>query len=306
MKKLLKNIVYFIFPVVAVLVATEYLAENIPNEYSIKNDYLEKNSDTVEALYLGNSHVYFGINPEYSTHKSYNAAYISQSINLDWMIVGKYNWKDLKYIIIPADYVSMYYTLETANDKWRIKNYNVYYHFRIGYNPINYTEIFTGKIKDQVKRIDEFYIANQKNIQSNDLGFGTAYRYPSPLDIAKTSKEAAKLHTFDIRSDKYQNNFKINKAALYDLAAFAKKKNIKVVFLSSPVCKKYFDGCDKTQLSNTMKVYSDLLAKYPETCSHLNYMESSYFNESDFYDGDHLNNRGAQKLTVLVESQLGK
>ncbi len=294
------------FPVVAVLAATEYMAEGIPNEYSIKNDYLDKNSSRVEVLYLGNSHVYFGINPDYALHQSYNASYISQSLNLDQMILSKYKWEKLKYIVIPADYVSMYYTLETANDKWRIKNYNLYYHFRIGYDPVNYTEIFTGKFKDQMKRMEDYYIQKKHNIVSTPLGFGTAYQSPSPLDINKTSKEAIKRHTFDIQSEEYLHNFKINKEAVNRIVGFAEKNQVKVIFLSSPVSLEYYRNCNRIQLASTMNVYNDLLKKYPETCSHMDFMQSSYFSNTDFYDGDHLNNIGAQKLTKLVEMKLIK
>ncbi|HCA07738.1 hypothetical protein [Chryseobacterium sp.] len=306
MKKLLKNLVYFMIPVVALLVTIEYMAERIPNEYSVKNDYLDKNSDRVEVLYLGNSHVYFGINPDYALHQSYNASYISQSLDLDQMILDKYHWKNLKFIVIPADYVSMYYTLETANDKWRIKNYNLYYHFGIGYNPINYTEIFNGKIQDQIKRIEHYYIQNKYSILSTELGFGTAYQSPSPFDIDETAEKAAKLHTFDIHSKKHLNNFEINKKALNKIVSFAKEKQIKVIFLSSPVSPKYFQNCEPIQLARTMKVYGDLLKKYPEICSHIDFVQSPYFNNNDFYDGDHLNNIGAEKLTKLVENKLSK
>lgn len=293
-------------PVVAVLAAMEYLLERIPNEYAIKSDYLDENSNSVEVLYLGNSHVYFGINPDFALHQSYNASYISQSLNLDHMILDKYHWKNLKYIVIPADYVSMYYTLETANDKWRIKNYNLYYHFGIGYDPINYTEIFNGKIQDQIKKIEDYYIQKKHHSLSTRLGFGTAYQSPSPFDISESAKVAAKRHTFNIQSEEYLHNFEINKEILNRMVKFAEEKQIKVVFLSSPVTLKYYQNCNQSQLANTMNVYDYLLKKYPQTCCHIDYMQSSYFNISDFYDADHLNSIGAEKLTKLVEKKLPK
>ncbi|SFN03973.1 hypothetical protein SAMN05421594_0563 [Chryseobacterium oleae] len=293
-------------PVVAVLVTIEYMAEKIPNEYSVKNDYLKKNSGKVEVLYLGNSHVYFGINPDYALHQSYNASYISQSLDLDQMILDKYHWKNLKYIVIPADYVSMYYTLETANEKWRVKNYNIYYHFWIGHDLANYAEIFNGKIQDQIKKIENYYVHDKYSRLSTELGFGTSYQSPSPFDINKTAKVAAGRHTFDIQSEEYQNNFEINKEALNRIVRIAEEKKIRVIFLSSPVTLKYYQNCNRTQLARTMKVYDDLLKKYPETCSHIDFMQSSYFNITDFYDGDHLNNIGAEKLTKLVEQKLPK
>ena len=109
MKKLIRNIAIFIFPILLCLLVMEFFLRKIPNDYMYKAEYLEKNSSDVEVLYLGNSHTYFGINPEYSSFKSFNAAYTSQSLDLDYKVFSKYkNWESLKTIVIPVDYISLY------------------------------------------------------------------------------------------------------------------------------------------------------------------------------------------------------
>lgn len=309
MKIFIKNIAFFAFPIFIVLVIMEPFLRKIPNEYSTKDNYLKKNSNIIEVLYLGSSHIYFGLNPERSKYKAYNASYISQSINLDWLILNKYkeNWKSLKFIILPADYLSMYNTLNTAKDEWRIKNYNLYYGFNIGINPVNYLEIFQGKFQDHVKNINEFYFDKKRpELVSNSLGFGISYKYPSHNDITKTSNEAIKRHTVDINSSEYNNNFKENLAAINNIVDFAIKRNIKVIFISTPVSKEYFNGSNNLQLQKSLAVFEDLAKEKQKTCFYLNYMQSNEFTNDDLYDGDHLNDTGAQKLTFLLDSKITK
>ncbi|MET3535206.1 hypothetical protein [Chryseobacterium limigenitum] len=309
MKKFIKNIALFVFPVLVILMTMEPFLRKIPNEYSVKDNYLKKNSNTIDVLYLGSSHIYFGLNPEFSKYKAYNASYISQSINLDWLILNKYkeNWKNLKFIVLPADYISMYSTLNTAKDEWRIKNYNLYYGFGIGINPVNYLEIFQGKFQDHVKKINEFYFEKkQAEIVSNNVGFGISYKFPSHNDIAKTSIETIKRHSVDIDNRVYHNNFKENLIAIDNIVDFAVKRKIKVIFISTPVSKEYFKGSNNLQLKKSLEVFKNLAKEKPVTCFYVDYMQNKEFTDDDLYDGDHLNDRGAQKLTHLLDSEITK
>ena len=47
----------------------------------------------------------------------------------------------------------------------------------------------------------------------------------------------------------------------------------------------------------------DIVEKY-ENCSYVDYLADSDFSADDFYDGDHLNEQGARKLTKKLYSSL--
>ena len=68
----------------------EVLIQNIPNEYSYKKSYLDSNSNEIEVLFLGSSHVYYGVNPEYISANSFNASHIAQTLDYDYAILKKY------------------------------------------------------------------------------------------------------------------------------------------------------------------------------------------------------------------------
>src|SRR5690606_22742388 len=123
MKKFLSYILIFSAPVIILISVTEVLIRSIPNEYSIKKDYLDRNSNEIEILILGSSHTLRGVDPKYMNYKAYNAAMVSQSIDYDLEILKKYegNWDSLKTIVLPISYFSLYSNLENEVESWRVK-----------------------------------------------------------------------------------------------------------------------------------------------------------------------------------------
>ena len=69
------------------MISFELLLRNIPNDYSFKKNYLNTKSNSIEVLFLGSSHIYYGINPEYISRNSFNGSHISQSLNFDLEIL---------------------------------------------------------------------------------------------------------------------------------------------------------------------------------------------------------------------------
>ena len=88
----------------------ECLLRQIPNVYRFKRNYLDTNSDKVEILFLGNSHSYFGLNPEYTEKRSFNAGHVSQTLDYDLEILKKYEnkWENLEFIVIPISYFTLF------------------------------------------------------------------------------------------------------------------------------------------------------------------------------------------------------
>lgn len=307
MKRFIAILAVFMLPVVAALGTIEYKLRAIPNEYTAKDEYLKKNSDNIEVLYVGNSHIYFGMDPEFSKYKAYNAAYTSQSADLDWKIVNKYRdaFKALKYIVLPADYISVYQTLDQTAEGWRIKNYNIYYGFTSELKPGSYLEICNGKFQENIHKLNAYYLQHiPLKRTSSASGFGTSYLYPHHEDLIESTAKAIKRHSVKLSSSEAKKSFEQNTQALDNFIRFAEQKHIQLIFVSTPVTEMYFNQSRREQLENSLAVYSDLAKKHPEICHYYNFMQDTRFNTSDFYDGDHLNNLGAKKLTELVDQKI--
>jgi hypothetical protein len=147
----------------------------IPNVYNNKKDYILNNGKSIEALILGSSHAFYGINPiEIKHYKAYNFAFPSQTIFLDKEILKKYSGQltNLKVIVIPISYFSLFSSMDKGLENWRLKNYNLYLDIqtpkKIEYN----FEIFNGKLKDNIIKFGLYYGKNYFSpLCINNLGF---------------------------------------------------------------------------------------------------------------------------------------
>ena len=143
MRALFFKIFLFLLPVAVIFLILELLLRQIPNDYILKKEYLDKNSDSIQVLILGSSHSLHGLNPAYFKKRSFNAANYSQSLDYDLEILRKYenNWHQLEYVVLPVSYPSLFEKIEDSIESWRVKNYVLYYKIRISKHLTYYAEI---------------------------------------------------------------------------------------------------------------------------------------------------------------------
>lgn len=294
MKKFLFHILKIILPILLFLLVLEIAMRKIPNDYELKKEYLDKNASEIKTLIFGSSHTFYGINPEYFSKKTFNAAYVSQSLDFDYTILKSYEsrLKNLKTVIIPISYFSLFETLETDIEKWRIKNYVLYYGFQIETNLNNKYEIFNSDIKSNLKKVIKHYALGKSFVTSSKLGWGTDFNSKNKRKFE--GEYTAKKHTVK-NFDLYDDNLK----TLQDFITFCKKKNINIVFITTPTHKSYYSNLNKNQLEKTTKTISDLVENN-SNCNYINLLKSNNFTDKDFYDADHLNEIGAKKLSLFL------
>ena len=285
-------------PIIVFFLVLEIAIRKIPNDYQLKKSYLDKNSSKINTLILGSSHSFYGINPKYFSKHTFNAAYVSQTLGLDEELFHRYKDKltNLKTIIIPISYFSLFETLETDVEKWRLKNYILYYGFENKYHFTNNFETLNHDILLNLKKAVKHYTLNKSFITSSNLGWGTNFN-------SKESKKfegqfTAKKHTV--------TNFKLYDGNLKNLQKIIKmcqKKNIKILFITTPTHDSYYNNLKQIQLSKTIKTINELVQKN-QNCCYLNLLKSNKFITSDFYDADHLNDIGAKKLSLLLDKKI--
>ncbi|RCW20136.1 hypothetical protein DFO77_1661 [Marinilabilia salmonicolor] len=189
----------------------ELLLRQIPNDYSYKKGFLDKNIEDLEILFLGSSHTYYGINPKLIEIPSFNASHISQTIDLDFEILKKYKdgFENLDFIVIPIDYFTLFSRMSTGKEAWRIKNYNIYYNFCMTSNINYYFELSSINLENNKTRIISYYLKNESSITCNKFGYGNIER--EQVDLVETGKTAAKRHTKEIKSYLDKNLNIVNK-----------------------------------------------------------------------------------------------
>ena len=298
MRIFIKRTLFFLTPVILLGLCCELLLRRIPNDYSYKNSYLSKTSASVKILFLGNSHVYYGINPAFVKEKGFNAGYFSQSLKYDLEILKKYQWDSLQYIAVSVDYSSLNYQMETSAESWRLKNYSIYYNIPTTNVISDHLEILSTNLHDIISRLNSYYIKGNSAIDCSVSGFGNLISATPQKDLISTGKESAKRHT-QMNNENLSENTKI----LNSFVEFAKAKNIKVVFFTCPAYKSYVQNLDSNQLNQTTAIITRITNAAPNAF-YFNFLEDKAFVAEDYYDADHLNSHGAKKLSIKIDSSI--
>jgi len=297
MQKFILKTLLLLLPIVIIAISLEYLLQQIPNDYVYKKSYLDKHSNEIEILILGASEPYYGINPVYFFQNTFNAAHVSQTWDLDFDIFNKYqsNFDNLKIIVLPISYATLWSKLENASDSWRMKNYALYY----GINTKSlkdHSELLNNTLGNNLKRLYDYYFEKKNDIYCSEFGWGTSFKAGESNDLNITGKEAASRHTHDIHSEESMKIFAENIKILNSFAEFSNRNDIKLILLTLPVYHTYRENIDKQQLNKMIETLTDFTKEH-NNILYFNWFEDPDFLAADFYDADHLNNLGAEKLS---------
>lgn len=303
MKKFIKQFLVFIIPLFIIGIASEIFLRKIPNDYKFKKEFLDRNAESLRIMVLGSSYAFYGINPAYlSSPNSFNSSHISQPLKFDYEILKKYGNRlnRLEYIILPVSYISIYGNIEKGDDAWRVKNYIIYYGLPVSAKFKYYSEVLSNKLMINLERLYLYYIRGNSNITCSGSGWGLYFDSKNKKDLIITGKTAANRHA--VKTDKYFNE---NVISLRSILDFAKDKNIKVLLLTAPAYKTYVGNLNQVKLNKAIAELVNLDKEY-NNVTYINMLQDASFKEMDFYDADHLNELGAKKLTVRIDSFISK
>lgn len=302
MKRFTIKIVLLLLPIVIVFATIELGLRSIPSDYKIQKKYLDTYSNEIETLILGSSQTFCGIDPKYFASKAYNAGYLVQTLDLDFLIVNKYknDFKSLKTIVLPISYFSLFANLSFTHEAWRIKKYLIYKDLSFYEKHFSY-ELSNQDLKISLIRLSDYYLHKNNPLYSDSLGWATTFTSERAKDLIETGEATALLHHFDLNIEEVQNATMENEILLEQFMEWSENKNIKVILLTPPVYKTYFENLHVGQLNLTIETANAIAAKY-SNCEYYNLMNDSNFTAIDFYDANHLSEIGAGKLSNIISS----
>ncbi|HQE11955.1 MAG TPA: hypothetical protein PLQ78_04345 [Flavipsychrobacter sp.] len=295
-----------LLPLLLVFTVAEYGLRNIPNDYQFKKKQLEQAAPSIKILILGSSHSYFNISPQFLKDKAFNLGYSSQPLKYDNALYQHYSSKlsTLHTLVLSISYNSFYWNLEDAIEQWRAKNYVIYYDLKNESSFKNYFEITSNKGSFNYHRLVNYYLKHQSVITCDSLGWGTPYTSSKQKDLSKSAELAIKRHTQkEINSPKSKECFHQNLTALKQLINSAALHRVNVLLITTPTYYTYSKKLNQAQLQQMTTSIEQLLATSPNV-AYLNMMNDHRFLKTDFYDADHLNDIGAKKLTLIIDSFL--
>lgn len=239
----------------------------------------------IKTIITGISYSFVGIKPDLLKHKGYSFANGSQDIYYDSKIV-KYIAKNgygtsVKYCIIGLSYYSFQYDLSLS--KMNHKLYGYYEFFK---------DLHNAKKNNVVRISINRYIANKilnLNIFSEE--------YTSFGDSVNKEEVGKKIANIDCNKD-YPNTVSENQAIFREYITFLKNHNIKpivVVFPASKYYTKYFSDRIENEFHTIINKF-----KAEFKFQYIDYFRSNLFNDDDFEDVSHLNSKGAEKFTKIL------
>jgi len=303
MKKFItRTVLLILFPISLVVVMCEHFLRKIPNDYSYKSEWLTNKSNSVEILVLGSSGGFFGINPNYFSKNAFNAAHVSQSIKYDHFIFTKFfdEMDSLEVLILPISYSSLLdFGPENGIEDWRAKYYSIgygckYHRFEPKYN----LETANGL---QLENVVNSIQGKVNHRTCNDLGWGTNYKLEKRSeDWEKSGPIAAMRHTLDDIDTVVLTK---NKMMVEEMINRCHQKHVSVIILTTPTYHTYWENLDKEQLDLFVEYCEDLEKQYNDVY-YLNLLADDRFQPDDFFDADHLNEFGAEKLTLILQQAI--
>lgn len=303
MKFIYKKLILFTLPILFIISCIEIFYRYVENDYSKKNKDVKKFYKNAEVVVFGNSHPFYGVNPSYLDNKTYNFSLISQTLYYDKLLFDKHinKFQTLKCVIIHIEYTTLAELVETKENNWRKYYYKHYLDVSIPNNSIfdlrNYMISFTRGFKPNIELLQKFVKDNQI-INCLDNGFGFNYEDYSDerLTEQRIKKRASAIEDGLMDFDK-------NLIILYDIIEYCKSRNIKVLFLTLPNTKKFYDLLDVQKRDKMFKTLTNL-DNLNQNVYYLNMIQHKDFDYFDFYDADHLNHGGARKASLIINEKL--
>jgi len=257
----------------------------------------------VEILVLGNSHTAYGINPNMFSKYAFNLAFEGQTVYYDMRLLEKFLpiLNRLKCVIINIDY----HNLCVEDDDNRAFFYR--YHFDIpNDNKFYFSEyLFQSIFVHTFKETWTIYQRDKKNNKSEssgDLKGWAGFTNNHYYETVSLLKAKFKADRFNKHAEKYRNDSNIVRE-FENIIQLMQKHNITPILLTCPIYKVQRECLTPIAFEEVNRVSAYLSKKY--NIQYLNFQyDDVTFEVHDYYDSDHLNIKGAEKLTLRVDSTI--
>ena len=244
-----------------------------------------------EVLILGNSHTFFGINPEESSFKMINVANKGRKIETDYYLLKENinKLKKVKYVILPISHCKMH--SGTLNEQEKRLYYNYYkvkeYKQSFLKNSLLINEPFRELVND----------ALLKNSRINSLG------WRANSETYKKDSVAIKERIHNAEGDFYEGE-PINCGERYILKMnnLCEENSKKMILLIPPYHPDYYQFSNKFYQKNVRNQLFKLAKKH--NMIFIDGQKLGIKNDSLFENVDHLNVKGATVFTKKLDSIL--
>lgn len=299
---------YFLLPAALLAVIAEYSLRKIPNDYAFKNQWLTENSRDVEVLALGSSSILHDIDPRFLQKKGFNAAHLSQSLKYDHLIFNKFidQMRSLEYVIMGIDYWTPFGDIEESPEWWRVKYYNIHYGGKLyrWEGRYNY-ELYFRDIGTFKRAANGFLtllgLRDETHITIDDRGYGINYTLGNRSVGWDNGEFEASRHNALIAGATDGSRVEQNRQYVEEIIRKSADRNVKVVLVNVPLYQSYRDNQNR-EFVNQQKAFCNYFVENYSNVLFYDFSDDPSFMDDDFYDANHLNERGTEKFTRMLDS----
>lgn len=300
MKKFIFRVTIFFIPIIVVISFIEIAIWKVPSGYLYKRELIETNANNVSILILGNSHAFYGINPDCFDYATLNIAYVGQSLYFDYYILNKYkdSFSKLKLLIIPISYFSLDFKISKSEALGR-RAY-LYHHFFYcekyvnKYSAYYYSLALVITYKEAIKKV----IGNLKGdikLNISQKGWTNWYTATEKDSLILKGKSRAEYHASIMDSCEFDRNNNY----LNQIIRVCKNRNVRVLLVTLPAYESYRDNIDIDRFNKVMSYVKGMCEK-DNKVTYKSLFFDTMFSEEDFRDADHLDAGGSEKLSLIL------
>ena len=299
-----KNL-FLLVPFFLLWIYSEYFYRSVPNNYTLKKQYIEQHSSEIEVLLFGNSHCFYGLNPDYFSKETFNFSNSSQTIYFDKLLFDQYfdRLPQLKQVVFCIEYMNLSQK-DNTKDNFRLKYYyQQYMNLDVPIVSMFDLKKYSLSLTQSLFKTSILifrYHETKTLINCNPNGWGFNHKKINSTPPEKNAKQRASIH------EDGSINFLVNLERIRAIIDACKKINIKLIILSMPQSKSYTSYLNKKKLQFIFNNCKDLENSNKNNVHYLNLFKDNRFIDEDFFDADHLNDRGAKKCSQILNEFLNK
>lgn len=306
MKIFFKKIFFLLVPFLVLGGYTEYRLNGMDTMLSFKKQAAVNAPRGTDTLILGSSHALSGINPEHLTSMAFNFANVSQSLYYDAELLDRFLVinPSVKTLIVAISYFTLDYSMSNSPEDMRQyfyqRNFNIEPEGNM--NPTlwkswdfrKYSLVGLYGVERSFKYLrHNFRNKSIENMQESGW-VGNSNNAKKPLNDQE-GKDRVRLHESIMKEGLVGYNLGL----LGRMSRKMLERSGRLFLVTTPVYASYSAHVNKTRYLE-MKKSLEIFCKENE-CATLNYFTDSRFQAEDFYDVDHLNERGAAKLSRFID-----
>lgn len=280
-------------------------------EFFIQYNNFMRNSKEYEGIITGISYIQKGINTDFLSKNFFNFAGPSQDLFYDYEIMKfALNFmevkKTIKYAIIGLCYYSFQYDLSQSIHSGRSNYYykitKKYHNYRLAEEGKRFLKRFNEvSEKILISNHDKVFIENQEEQYQEIINNGKKVKFDSSM-LCQTEIE----NYIDEVKRKFNKDYPMtveeNKVILDKYLDLLYSCNIKPIIVVPPQTKLYRANISEHIRDEFYGIINEFQKKYE--FQFIDYFYSDFFDDSDFYDVSHLNNKGSEKWTKLLNKDI--